>query len=80
MNIQRFVAGQRKAVDIILTMFVALLSVMWIATVCDWGFNLGWGWDKQIIWLAPPMLLFAMLVRFCCMAIFRFVSDNFDGS
>jgi hypothetical protein len=78
MNIQRFVAGQRRAVDVIFMMFVALLSVMWIVTICDWALNLGWGWDKQIIWLAPPMLLFAMFVRVCCMA-FRFVGDNFGG-
>ena len=80
MNIERFIAGQRKGVNLVFAMSVALLSVMWVATICDWAFNLGWGWDRQIIWLAPPMILFAAFVRFCCMAIFKFVGGNFNGS
>jgi hypothetical protein len=80
MNIERFIAGQRKGVNLTFAMFVALLSMMWVAAICDWAFNLGWGWDRQIIWLAPPMMLGAAFVRFCCMAIFKFVSGNFNGS
>jgi hypothetical protein len=76
MNIERFVAGQRKGVNLIFAAFFVLLLVMWVATVCDWAFNLGWGWDRQIIWLAPPMMLFAVFVRFCCMAIFKFFGDS----
>jgi hypothetical protein len=80
MNIERFVARQRKAVNLFFAIFAALLVVMWVATVCDWAFNLGWGWDRQIIWLAPPMLLFGVFVRFCCMAMFNFFGDNSNGS
>lgn len=64
----------------IFLMFFGLLAVMWIATVCDWAFNLDWGWDFQIIWLAPLMSLFAVFVRFCCMLIFSLVERNFNGS
>lgn len=80
MDTRHFIAGQRKGVNFVFATFVALLSVTWVATICDWAFNLGWGWDRQIIWLAPPMILFAAFVRFCCMAIFKFVGGNFDGS
>lgn len=79
MNIERFVACQRKGVNLIFAAFFALVLAMWVATVCDWAFNLGWGWDRQIIWLAPPMMLFAGFVRFCCMAIFKFVGGDFNG-
>ncbi len=76
MNTERFIAGQRKGVNFVLAAFVTLLTVMWSATFCDWVFNLGWGWDKQIIWLAPPMMLFAIVLHFVCMAIFRFVGGD----
>jgi len=80
MNTERFIAGQRKGVNFILTAFVILTSVMWGATVCDWAFHLGWGWDRQILWLAPPMMLFGVVLRFLCMAIFRFVGGDPSGS
>ena len=79
MGIERFVAGQRKGVHLIFVGFLVLLSVMWIATVCDWTFDMGWGSDRQIVWLAPPMMLFAVFVRFCCMVIFRFIGGNMNG-
>ncbi len=80
MNTERFIADQRKGVNYILAAFVILISIMWVATVCDWALNLGWEWDKQILWLAPPMILFAVVLRFICMAIFRFVGGDPNGS
>jgi hypothetical protein len=80
MNIERFVAGQRKGVNLIFAMFTALLVLMWVATVCDWAFNLGWGWDREIIWLSPTMLLFGVFVRFCCVAMFNFFGGSSNGS
>lgn len=59
---------------------IVLTTVMWVATLCDQLFKIGWGWDRQILWLAPPMLLFAVVVRFCCTAIFRFVEGASKGS
>ncbi|WP_277983900.1 hypothetical protein [Sphingomonas faeni] len=60
--------------------FAILVSVMWGATLCDWAFDLGWGWDRQILWLAPPMMLFAVVLRFVSMAIFRFAGGDPNGS
>jgi hypothetical protein len=77
MSYQQFLDRQHKAINIIFGLFVALLSFTWIATAADWLFALGWGWDRQILWLAPPMMAFAALVRFCAFAIFKFVGSNF---
>ncbi len=80
MNTERFIAGQRKGVNFVFAAFVFLISVMWVASVCDWVFNLGWGWDRQILWLGPPMLLLGVVLRFLCMAIFRFIDGDPNGS
>ena len=77
MDNRKFVAGQRKAMNAIITIFIALVTFMWIATLLDWAFSLGWGWDEQILWLGPPMVLFALILRVCAMAIFKFVDDNY---
>ncbi len=80
MSNERFIAAQLKGVNVIFVMFVTLASTMWVATLCDWAFNLRWGWDRQILWLAPPMVLFALVLRLFCTAIFKFVGDNNNGS
>lgn len=80
MDQRRHIRLQRKGVNAFFVAFVALVSVMWVATLCDQVFVLGWRWDRQILWLAPPMLLFAIVVRFCCMAILRFVEGAANGS
>lgn len=77
MQYERFFAGQRKATNRIAVLFVGLLSFMWAATLIDELFSMGWGWDRRILWLAPTMILFALVVRFCAMAIFRFVERNY---
>ncbi len=79
MDQRRFVQQQRKGVNAVFVAFAVLATVMWVATLCDQVFKLGWGWDRQILWLAPPMLLFAVVVRFCCMAIFRFIDGASNG-
>ena len=63
----------------VFAIFVALLLLMWVATLLDWTLNLSWDWDKQILLLASPMLLFAAFVRFCCIAIFNFVGGKANG-
>jgi hypothetical protein len=80
MDTERFVAGQRKGLNLFFATFAILLSAMWGATLCDWAFHLGWGWDREILWLAPPMMLFGVVLRFVCMAIFRFVDGVRNGS
>lgn len=78
MSTERFIAGQRRGVNVILTAFAIVVSFMWAATLCDWTFNLGWGWDVEILWLAPLILLFAVVLRSLYMAIFRFVGDDLN--
>ena len=78
MSTDSFIAGQRRGANFILTAFAIVISFMWAATLCDWTFNLGWGWDREILWLAPLMLLFAVVLRFLGMAIFRFVGDDLN--
>ncbi|MGK6318998.1 hypothetical protein [Sphingomonas sp. DT-204] len=77
MSYEPFLNRQRRAVNVIFGMFIALLAFMWVAAAADLLFAFGWGWDRQILWLAPPMMLFAALVRFCAFAIFKFVGSNF---
>jgi hypothetical protein len=71
MSYEQFLAGQRKGVNVVFAFFVSLVAFMWVATLVDWAFELDWGWDRQILWLAPLMILFAGLVRFCATAIFQ---------
>ena len=77
MRMDRFVNGQRKAVNLVCVAFVALVTIMWIATALDKTFGMGWGWDSQILWLGPPMLLFTILLRSCAMAVLKFVGRNY---
>ncbi len=46
---------------------------MWLATVADQVFHLGWAWDRQILWIAPIIIVGTMLVRFVGRSIFRWV-------
>lgn len=76
MAFEHFIATQRKGINIICVLFVALVTFMWLATLLDWAFSLGWNWDPQILWLGPLMIMFAGFVRFCAFAIFRFVGSG----
>jgi hypothetical protein len=76
MGLERFILGQRRSVNCVFALFVSLVTFMWLATLLDQSFDMEWGWDRQILWLAPPMVLFALLVRFCAMAVFKFVGRN----
>jgi hypothetical protein len=76
MRQEGFIAGQRRAVNRIFVLFVGLATFMWVATGLDTWLDLRWGWDRQILWLAPGMVLFAVFVRFCAKAIFNFVGRN----
>jgi len=77
MDNERFVASQQKGINFIFVAFCCLVTTMWVATVLDWAINLGWGWDRQGLWLGPLMVLFAVLVRFCATAILKFVRSNY---
>jgi hypothetical protein len=71
-----FIESQKRGVDIILGIFVIAIGLMWIATAFDRLFNFGWGWDIQILWLGPLMIVWGFVIRFCARAIFKFVGSN----
>lgn len=77
MATKRFIESQRRGIDVILAIFVVVISLMWLATACDYLFGLEWGWDKQILWLGPLMVAWGFFIRFCARAIFRFVGSNY---
>ena len=76
MRIERSLTSQRNDVNRSYLLFVVVVAAMWLATLLDHVFRLGWGWDREILWAAPPMLLFATVLRILCMAIFAL----FEGS
>ena len=76
MNTKKFVDGQRKSVDVTCILFVAVTAWMWFATLLDYIFDFGWGWDRQILWFGPPMIVGALFIRLCVRAIIKFVESN----
>ena len=52
---------------------VVAANLMWVATIADHFLRLGWGWDVQIIWIAPIIVAGALLTRFLSRVIFRWV-------
>ena len=52
---------------------IVVVSGMWLATLADRTFHLGWGWDRQILWVAPIIGVGAMFVRLVGHMIFRWV-------
>lgn len=76
MKDQGLIAGQTKAVNRVFVLVVGLAAFMWSGTLIDKILGMGWAWDRQILWLAPSMVVFAALVRFCTLAIFNFVGRN----
>lgn len=52
---------------------IVVVSGMWLATLADYLFDLGWGWDRQIFWIAPIIIVGAMLVRLIGHSVFRVI-------
>ena len=52
---------------------IVAVSGMWLATLADRLLHLGWGWDRQILWVAPIIVLGTMLARLIGRGIFRWV-------
>jgi len=66
----RLLVGSFKIISLVIAFVVCL---MWLATAADHLFGLNWGWDRQILWIAPIIVGVAFLVRFVGKAIFRAV-------
>lgn len=76
---QRYVHHQCKAMNIMLGLTFALMMPVWLATICDQLLHIGFGWDRQLLWLAPSAIIFVALFRIFCIAIFRFAAGMFKG-
>jgi hypothetical protein len=57
---ERLVVGGFNGITIMVTVVV---SRTWLATLADQAFYIGWGWDRQILWVAPIIVVGAMLLR-----------------
>lgn len=77
MSTQNHVERQRRGVNVIFLLLISLLGLFWLATALDLLLGLSWGWDRQVLWAAPLMALFAFFVRLVCFAIFKFVDRNY---
>lgn len=49
--------------------------IMWVATIADHVLQLGWGWDIQIVWIAPIIAGVALLTRLLGRAISKWMGD-----
>jgi len=52
---------------------VVAALLMWVATLADHFLGLGWGWDVQIIWIAPIIVAGALVTWLLSRIIFRWV-------
>ncbi len=58
-------------------LLVAIVAfAMWIATMADVMLKLGWGWDQQIMWIAPIICLGALATRLAGHLIFRAIGGT----
>lgn len=69
----RYYRGVVGSFNIILLAVAVAGCLMWLATVADRLFSLGWGWDRQILWIAPIIIGGAIIVRLVGHTIFRAV-------
>jgi hypothetical protein len=62
-----------RSTDLTCWAVVILAALMWVATLADHILQLGWGWDIQIIWIAPIIIGVALLTRKLSRVVFRSV-------
>ncbi len=66
----RFVVGSFNVVG---KAIIVATCLMWLITLADLLLGLGWGWDKQGLWLAPIIIVMGIAVLMGGNAIFRLV-------
>jgi hypothetical protein len=69
-----FAAWFRKETSLTFWSIVAVVSLMWVLTLLDFAFGLGWGWDRRGLWAAPLVLLIATTVRLWHAAVGKLVT------
>ena len=76
MSSDRFHRLNVRGTEIICWIAVAMAALMWVATVADHLLGLRWGWDIDIIWVAPIVGGGALLVRALARVIYRWVGAS----
>jgi sterol desaturase/sphingolipid hydroxylase (fatty acid hydroxylase superfamily) len=80
MRYERFEVWLRKDARLTFWSIVAVVSVMWIVTLLDFAFGLGWGWDSRGLWAAPLILLIAVAIRLWHVAVDKLIDRLGSGS
>jgi hypothetical protein len=78
MRYKCFATWFRKDFNPTFRSIVAVVSLMWVSTLLDFAFGLGWGWDRRNLWVAPMVLLIATTVRLCQAAVGKLTDWLFD--
>nr|WP_294168400.1 hypothetical protein [uncultured Sphingomonas sp.] len=73
MSLERFLRFNVRSTAIICSVIAVVAALMWLATAADHLLGLRWGWDFEIIWIAPIVGGGALLVRTLARAVFRTV-------
>jgi hypothetical protein len=63
MSPARFHRFNLRSTDIICLGTALLAVLMWLAAVADQVLGLRWGWDVEIVWIAPIIVGGALLIR-----------------
>lgn len=80
MRHKRFDSWFRKEFDWTFWSIITVVSVIWAATILDFALGLGWGWDSQVLWAAPLILLIAFAVRIWKVGIDKLMDRFRNGS
>ena len=74
MNHDSFLNRRRRRGNAIVAIFLCAAAVIWVTTVLDQAFGLGWGLDRKGLWQLPLMAIGAVIVRALGLATLNMVS------
>jgi hypothetical protein len=80
MRYERFAVWFKKDSSWTFWSIVAVVSVMWLVTLLDFAFGLGWGWDKRGLFVAPLIVLIATIIRLWHVAVDKLINRLSNGS
>ena len=80
MGNERFAVWFRKESSWTFWSIIAVGSVMWLGTLLDFAFGLGWGWDKRGLFAVPLILLIATIIRFWHVAVDKIIDRLSKGN
>ncbi len=80
MRSERFAVWFRRESNWTFWSIVAVVSVMWLLTLLDFAFGLGWGWDKRGLFVAPLIALTATIIRLWHVMVDKLMDRLSNGS